>query len=103
MFFHDSRGHKPSETLNRKDEADADYKETKAQLSKLELEIKRGEWRRADEIDKQNVAKVLAVKRALLGLGRNKAPHWIKFRDARKLQKAIDEEMKSVIRAFAGQ
>ena len=81
----------------------ADIKETNAKLRQMELEIKQGELVRREDLDKKDARKVLAVKRALLGLGRKVADRLSRLRDPHKIQAVIDTETKEIIAGFAGE
>lgn len=95
-FFHAQRGKKPDKTRSRIDEADADYKSAKAQLTELELEIKQKKWRWGEDVDKRDVAKVLVIKSALLGLLRR-----LKQRLPAKIYKQCKKDFYDMINNFA--
>ena len=67
----------------------------RAERGRLEREIR-------DEYEKQNVRKVIVMKRGLLGMGRKLAPRVVN-RDQRQIRAVIDDEVKAIIAGFAGQ
>ena len=100
-FYKKNEGIAPDEDRLRQQKAEASLKETKFQLAELELKFKQGEFLKREDYEKQQIAKIIAVKRALLGLGRKIAPRVAKLRNVRGVQKIINEEMKSIIERFA--
>lgn len=101
-FFKASEGKSPLPARQRDLEAQADLRETKAKLAKLELAIKEGELIRKDEIEQQRVQRILIVKRALRGFGRKLAPRLAKIKSPRKIQALIDSDIVTIIQIFAG-
>lgn len=98
-----NEGSKASEHKEQKIKAEVDVKQTKAELLQMELAEKKGELISADEEDKRDVRKIIAVKRALIGQGRKLAPVLAPITDERKIKKIIDKENRGIIAAFAGQ
>ena len=100
-FYKESEGNQGSPDRKREQKAQADYKTTKATLLELELKIKQGELIELGTIEKERIVRILTVKRALLGLGRELAPRLATIKDPRKIQSRIDEKMRSIIERFA--
>jgi len=100
-FYKKNEGTAPDEDRLRQQKAEASLKETKSQLAELELKFKQGEFLNRADYEKQQVAKVIAVKRALLGMGRKLAPRLAKLRNTRKVQAIINEEVRNIIERFA--
>lgn len=86
----------------RKVAADAGFKETRTEIAKIELARLRTEYGSIAEMERANVRKVVAIRRALLGLGRKLAPRVAATKDARRVRKMIDDEIKTIINGFAG-
>jgi phage terminase Nu1 subunit (DNA packaging protein) len=102
-FYKNNEGKQPTEEKKQALSADADYKTVRAKLLAMELAVKQGELVSIKEIEKGRVARILAVKRALLGLGRKFAPRLVHIKDERKMAAVINEQMKEIIRRFSGQ
>ena len=101
-FYKDNEGNQPTEAKAKGQLADVEYKDAKAKLMQMELEVKQGKLVPAADIEAGRVNRILAVKRALLGLGRKLAPQLAKIRDERKVQKIINAEVRDMIEAFSG-
>ena len=101
IFYRDNEGNQPTEAKAKGQAADADYKGAKARLMEIELSVKEGKLIPADQIEAGRVARILAVKRALLGLGRKLAPQLAKIKDERKIQNIINNEARAMIKGFA--
>jgi len=100
-FFKRNEGSQPTEAKIKGQTADAEYKNAKAKLMQMELELKQGELIRREDFDQRDIAKVLAVKRSLLGLGRRVAgrfPPEMQW----KLKMVINKEVRIIIAGFAG-
>ena len=100
-FFKENEGSQPTKAKARKEEASADKTEAQAKLIRMELEVEQGKLIPAADIETGRVNRILAVKRALLGLGRKLAPQLVKIKDERKVQKIINDETRSIIQAFS--
>lgn len=100
-FFKAHQGEAPSGDRQREQKAQADLKTTKARLLELELAIKVGELVKKEVLEKERIARIQMVKRALLGLGRKVAPRAAKLRDPRKLAALINEQVREIIERFA--
>ncbi len=100
-FYKKNEGTAPDEDKLRQQKAEASLKETKFQLAELELKFKQGEFLKREDYEKQQIAKIIAVKRALLVLGRKIAPRVAKLRNIRGVQKIINEEVRNIIERFA--
>jgi len=101
-FFKNNESRAPNENRQRFLKAEADLKETKSELANIELRIKRGELIESAEIEAGRVARILAVKRAFRGLGRNLALRLSKMGgNPSGIQKAIDAKIREIIEEFA--
>jgi len=101
-MFKQHEGSQPTEHRQRTQEAEANVKELKGKLLEIELKIKQGQLIERDKIEGQIVRKVVAVKRALLGLGRKLAPELAKEKNPKKVQRIIDVRTRDIIEGFAG-
>lgn len=101
-FYKKNEGQQPTEDKNRQQKAEADLKETKAKLAQMELELKTGELIRREDIEKGRIARIQAVKRGLLGLGRKLAKRVAAIKNPRKIEAIITEEVRYLIEGFAG-
>lgn len=93
----------------RKGESDAtdkdwetEYRKFKALLAELDYEKALGEVISKDEVERSRVARVLAVKRALLALPRTLAPQ-IKGLEPREIEVIIMDRIREIISLFAGE
>ena len=73
----------------------------KRQLALIELKQKRGELIPAEQVEREKVERILAVKRALLGWPR-KMPPRLKGRSMQRMATIIREEIYYVLNVFAG-
>lgn len=94
-------GKAPTEEKNRQQKAEAEYKELKTKLLQIEFDIKAGKLIPLENIQKDRLAKIQTVKRALLGLGRKLAKNITGKIEPREIQAIIDEEIKGIIEGFA--
>ena len=101
QLFAEHEGKQPTKTRDRKDAGEANLKETKAELAKIELEEKQGLLINRDEVEKKNVSKILAVKRTLLGQGRKLATQLAAEKNPRKIQALLDRENRMIIEGFS--
>ena len=101
-FYKRNEGSQPDEDRKRQQKAEANYKEIKAKLLEMELKVRTGQLVPVEEIDTGRVARIQALKRGLLGLGRKIAPRAAKIKDARKLAALINKEVREMIERFAG-
>ena len=99
-FFKRNEGRQPTEAKTKGQTADAEYKNAKAKLMQMELELKQGGLIRREDYEKRDIAKVLAVKRALLGLGRKVAGR-LPPEMQRKIRSVINREARALIKGFA--
>lgn len=81
---------------------DIKYREYRALLYKLEYKKACGELISLAEVEAGRIARILAVKSALLALGRVVAPA-IGGMEPREIQVYIDERVKEICRQFAGE
>jgi len=100
-YFKEHDGQRVTESKERHKEAEADLKSYKAQLAELELAEKQGQFLLAADVREENVRKVVTLKRALLGLGRKVAPRAANIKNPKKIQRLIDEEIRTLIQEFA--
>ena len=97
----EGRGHELSADIKREQTVTVDYKEAKARLMQLELEIRRGEWLRKEHIQRGRIERIGAVKRGLLNLAR-KLPALLEGRSRKQMQQTIRKEMVHLINVYAG-
>jgi len=100
-FYRAHEGSAPTKDKERQQTADADAKEVKAKLLAMELELKQGQLVHRDEMERENIRKIITVKRALLGQGRKLASRLARLKDPRKIQALIDAENRTIIEGFA--
>lgn len=101
-FFKRSGARAVDENRQRLARAEAELKETKAALANIELQKQKGELLYASDIEQKNAMKVIAIKRALLGLGRGLALQLSKMGDnPARIQDVIDREIRQIIGNFA--
>ena len=101
-FYRKNEGLQPTAERKAGLAADADYKTVRAKLLQMELDVKQGRLLAADEIEAGRVNRILAVKRALLGLGRKLAPQLAKVKDAKRIAAIINTECRDIIKSFGG-
>ena len=90
-------GHRHRDTI-----AVADLRETKVKLQQLELARMEGTVHNVADCEKRSIEKILAVKTAMLGMGRKLAPGLV-GKTAPRIKKKIDDEVKAIIRVFSGE
>ena len=95
-------GKELSPDRKREQTAEADYKEIKAKLLAMDLALRQGKQKDVETFEKKNIAQILAIKRAFLGLGRKMAPQLGPIKDPRKIQGRIDEQVREIIKTFTG-
>ena len=100
-FYRKNEGRQPTEEKKQAMSADADYKSTRAKLLAMELDIKQGKLVPADEIEAGRIARILTVKRALLGLGRKLAPQLVKLKNEGRIAAVINAECRNIIKSFS--
>lgn len=103
LFYKENEGSQHTEHKEKQAKAEAELKDTKAKLADLELKDRQGEFLNRDTVEKENTRKVLALKRALLGLGRKLAPQLARLKNPQKCQKLIDDDIRILIKDFSGQ
>jgi len=86
--------------LTAKERADLDLKRLQAQERKLKIQEIEGELIPRDEVERGRIARIMAVKRKLLSLGRSLAPVLVGM-EAREIEAAINERVREIIRSFA--
>lgn len=97
-----NEGSQPTAAKKKGQTADADYKDAKAKLMQMDLDVKQGQLVPLGEIEQGRIRRILAVKRSLLGLGRTLAPQLANVRDERKVRKIINDVVKGIIEGFSG-
>lgn len=88
---------------DRKEAADADFKGYKAKLAAIDLAIAEGKYIPKEEVEAGRIARIQAVKRALLGLGRRLAPQLAGMSEPRLVETTINECVRDIIAKFAGE
>ena len=99
--YKQNEGDKPSETKERKQEAEAQIKTIRAEDEAIDLAKKKGEMLPKAEVDKGRIERIFILKRSLLGLGREFAPELAVMNDPRQIQAKIDGRIREIINAFA--
>lgn len=99
-FYKESEGNQGSPDRKREQKAQADYKTTKATLLELELKIKQGELIEREQIERENIRKILTVKRGIFGMVR-KVVAAVPARYRRKVQTLAEAEAKNLIEGFS--
>ena len=82
----------PESARKRLLRAQADERESKAALAKLQLQVERGEFLRRDEIQKRDEERIHAIKRGLLSIERTLPPRLVGLQE---------KEMSAVLRKFS--
>jgi len=100
-LFAANEGKKPTQTKLKKDEAEAGIKTTRDERERWEFERDKGGYIRKDDVERNNIQKILTVKRALLGQGRKLAMQLAALTDPRKIQVLLDKENRQIIEGFA--
>jgi len=85
---------------NRKDDADARYREAKASLAEIALREKLGELIAKDIIEKELIQISSGIKRALLGLPKQVAPQ-LEGLSARQIDALLTTRIKETIQAIS--
>ena len=84
-------------------ETTADYKDVKRQLAQLDLDQKESRLISTEEVAKGRIARIQAVKRPLLGMGRKLAKQLSAEKNPRKVKAIINKEAREIINGFAGE
>ncbi|GAH55432.1 unnamed protein product, partial [marine sediment metagenome] len=100
-FFKRNEGKIPTEAKTKGQTADASYKDAKAKLMEMELELKQGELVRREDVQRGRLERIRLVKRGLLGMGRKLAPGLVAIKNPRKIQSIIDKEVRILIEGFS--
>lgn len=90
------------EHKQRKDAADAEYREIKSKLAQIELAIAEGKYLPREEVERGRIERIDTVKRILLSL-RMKLPPMLVHKGLADMKNIIGEEVERCIRIFAGQ
>lgn len=88
-------GEKNSPALER-------YRLAKAQEAEFDLKIKKGEFIDRDEVERGQIARIMAVKQVMFALPRSVAPYLAMVTDARKIEEYLTEKMRYICNRFAG-
>lgn len=96
------KNQKKTDKGESKEHWDKKLKEYKAKFAKLEYQKACGEVIIRDEVEKGQVARILAIKRALLALPKVVAPV-VGGMEPREIQVYMTERIKELIKQFAGQ
>jgi hypothetical protein len=80
--------------------ADADIKETKNELIRMDLAARKGKLVLREEVEKASIAKIIMVKRILLNMSK-RLPPLLKGKSQRKIQEIIRKEVNHTINIFA--
>ena len=100
-FFKRNAGKEATEEKKKGQMADAQYKDAKAKLMQMELQIKQGQLIKLDEVETGRVERIQAVKRVLLVLPR-KLPALLHGQSSKRMQQIIRKEIIHAIEVFAG-
>lgn len=100
-LFAEHEGKQPTKTRARRDESEADIKQTRAVREKMELDKELGQLINKEESERKNIQKILTIKRALLGQGRKLAMQLAAENNPRKIQTLLDRENRMIIEGFA--
>lgn len=84
-----------------KEKSDAERAAAVAKLKEMELAIAEGRYLDADEVEKNNIKKIMSVKRGLLGLPRKLAKKLSTVKDSQRISDIIDNEVRSLISKFS--
>lgn len=83
--------------------AEAGYRDVKRQLAQIELDQKEGRLISIEAVRQGRIDRIMAVKRALLVLGRKLAKQLAVENNPRKIKAIINKETRSIINGFAGE
>lgn len=83
-------------------EADLKHRQIKAELSKMQLAVKRGELLRAADVEARGLQRVMEVRRVLLSLVR-KLPPLLRGRPMADMISIVRKEVYYCLEVFAGQ
>jgi len=97
----------PTDPKRRKLHYDAEFRAVKTELARMELRIKRGELVEAADVERRNVAKIIAAKRALQGVPAKVAMEIVQLLDveagrARDVATVVRREIDDAIRLHLG-
>jgi len=95
-----NRGKEHTEVRTRIIESEANSKEAKAKLLKLELQMKQADLHSRSECEQQTIEKILIVKRGLQALPKKVAAR-LPAKLRRKVEAIIDAEIRILIAGFA--
>jgi hypothetical protein len=83
--------------------AEAGYKDVKRKLAQIELDQKEGYLIPIDQVRQGRIDRIMAVKRALLVMGRKLAKQLAAENNPRKVAAVINKEARAIINGFAGE
>ena len=98
-------GGRPAPTGDKKriQVAEADFKESKATLLQMELDLRQGRVIKVEDQEIKDVQTIMSFKRNFLGLGRLLAQRLASARSPRVCKGLVDKEVKKIIADYAGQ
>jgi len=99
-IFKQNEGQAPNEHKVRVTKASADVKEVQAELLKMDLVNRQKKYHSVEECLQRDIARILAVKRALMGMGRKMAQQFPK-KQRRKIQAVCNQEARNICDNFA--
>lgn len=89
-----------SQSRTIREREDARFRKIKADQAQLDLDLAKGKVHSLEQCEELQVRKIAVVKRKLLGLGRELAPHLAGL-DPRQIQAAIDKRTAEIVQSFA--
>jgi len=69
-YFHDSTKSPANPTRDKRENAEADFKHTRAQLAAMELAEKQGQLIDREKVEKESVMKIRAIRSAITGMNK---------------------------------
>lgn len=96
-----NKGRPPTETRERIQTAEADFKETKAKLLEYDLKVKKGQLIDIEEVERRKIKQIIVAKRILLSLPR-KLPTLLKNKSTKKMKQVIKGEVDRCLDILAG-
>jgi hypothetical protein len=99
-LFASNEGRQPTKTRARRDESEADIKQTRAVREKMELDKELGQLVNREEFEKKNIRKILAVKRGIFAMVRTIVAA-VPQEHRRAVQKIADKEARFLIEGFS--
>ena len=100
LLYAANEGKKPTQAKTKKEEGSADLTATRAELAKMELETRRGEWIKKADYDRRDIERIQVVKKSLLGLPRKMVP-LLRDQTPARMQEILKKEVVFIINSFA--